>query len=235
MATLNLLKTFTTQRFRPPLIRQSFQLQFPKTELETRVQQQQRPLTLRYQLSKRILDITGALSLLFLTSPLLILVAVLIRISSSGPVIFQQQRIGFQGKLFTIHKFRTMYSEAPKYGYHPSNDQDPRITPIGKWLRRLSLDELPQLWNVLRGEMSLVGPRPEMPFIVTTYSDYQLRRLTVKPGLTGLWQISSDRGLPIHENLQHDFYYISQVSLGVDLGILSITPVILALGKVRGQ
>jgi lipopolysaccharide/colanic/teichoic acid biosynthesis glycosyltransferase len=102
----------------------------------------------------------------------------------------------------------------------PQAGDDPRITPVGRWLRRSSLDELPQLWNVLRGEMSLVGPRPEMPFIVAGYDEWQRRRLTVKPGLTGLWQILGRKDLPMHANLQYDFYYIRNRGVALDLSIL---------------
>jgi lipopolysaccharide/colanic/teichoic acid biosynthesis glycosyltransferase len=102
----------------------------------------------------------------------------------------------------------------------PVERSDPRITPYGHWLRKTSIDELPQLWNVLRGEMSLVGPRPEMPFIVDTYDEWQRRRLTVKPGITGLWQILGRKDLPMHENLQYDFYYIRNRSLVLDASIL---------------
>ncbi len=108
----------------------------------------------------------------------------------------------------------------PEVRSAPVERSDPRITPYGHWLRKTSIDELPQLWNVLRGEMSLVGPRPEMPFIVDTYDDWQRRRLTVKPGITGLWQILGRKDLPMHENLQYDFYYIRNRSLGLDVSIV---------------
>jgi lipopolysaccharide/colanic/teichoic acid biosynthesis glycosyltransferase len=117
-------------------------------------------------------------------------------------------------------KFRTLREDADPEAVAPRSRRDPRITPYGAWLRVTSIDELPQLWNVLKGEMSLVGPRPEMPFIVEQYDEWQRRRLTVKPGITGLWQILGRKDLPMHENLQYDFYYIRNRSLALDLSIL---------------
>ena len=127
--------------------------------------------------------------------------------------------------MFNLYKFRTMRIDAPKYGLHPANVDDPRITRIGRWLRRTSLDELPQLINVLKGEMSLVGPRPEMPFIVESYNDNQRQRLEVTPGLTGLWQLSADRSFLIHENIQYDLYYIRHRNFFMDMAILLHTVV----------
>jgi hypothetical protein len=117
--------------------------------------------------------------------------------------------------MFTMYKFRTMYEEAPVYGYSPGQDHDPRITPVGRLLRRTSLDEFPQLFNVLLGQMSLVGPRPEMPFIVEQYTLMQRQRLAVKPGMTGLWQISADRAFLIHENIEYDLYFIDDCLEGL--------------------
>ena len=109
--------------------------------------------------------------------------------------------------------------------------KDPRVTPIGAILRKTSLDELPQLWNVIRGEMSMVGPRPEMPFIVEHYEAWQRQRLTVKPGITGLWQILGRKDLPLHANLEYDFYYIQNQSLLFDLTILLKTIPVVIFGK----
>jgi lipopolysaccharide/colanic/teichoic acid biosynthesis glycosyltransferase len=117
-------------------------------------------------------------------------------------------------------KFRTMHAGADPAAVAPTGPGDPRVTPYGRWLRATSIDELPQLWNVLRGEMSLVGPRPEMPFIVEGYDEWQRRRLSVKPGITGLWQILGRKDLPMHRNLQYDFYYIRNRSLALDASIL---------------
>lgn len=169
---------------------------------------------------KRGMDILTSVSILVLTSPIFGLFALLIRRDSEGPVFFRQTRVGWKGREFEMLKFRTMYVDTPKYAEHPQDKDDPRITRIGKWLRRTSLDELPQFWNVLRGEMSVVGPRPEMPFIVAEYTDMHRERLKAKPGITGIWQISGDRSLPIHENMDHDLYYIEHQSLLLDIVIV---------------
>jgi exopolysaccharide biosynthesis polyprenyl glycosylphosphotransferase len=173
-----------------------------------------------YEFVKRILDLCLASVLLVLLAPLLIVVAVLIRRDSPGPALFRQQRVGLHGGIFNLYKFRTMFVDAPAYEYCPRDSSDPRITRIGKFLRRTSLDELPQLLNVLKGEMSLVGPRPEMPFIVKKYAPRHRQRLRVKPGLTGLWQLSADRAYLIHENMEYDIYYIKNRGLLLDFSIL---------------
>ncbi len=173
-----------------------------------------------YQYGKRIFDILLGAVLLLLIAPLWVAVTLLIRLDSPGPVLFIQKRVGQNGSLFDLFKFRTMYADSPTYEYSPKECRDPRITPIGRFLRRTSLDELPQLLNVLRGEMSLVGPRPEMPFIVETYTPMQRQRLQVKPGLTGLWQISADRAFQIHENLEYDLYYLRNRGFFMDVAIL---------------
>jgi lipopolysaccharide/colanic/teichoic acid biosynthesis glycosyltransferase len=163
--------------------------------------------------------------LTFLAAPLFVLLAVLIKIDSEGPVFFRQERIGRDGKPFLMYKFRTMRSTAAPYEYSPQQSTDPRITNLGKFLRRTSLDELPQLFNVLQGTMSLVGPRPEMPFIVEQYAQHHRHRLEVKPGLTGLWQLSGDRAFLIHENIEYDLYYIRHRNFFMDLAILLHTSI----------
>ena len=161
-----------------------------------------------YAVAKRTLDlILAAVSLLF-ALPLLAIAAVAVRITSAGPVIFRQQRVGRNGRVFEMYTFRTMYVDSKRYAPSPVSGSDPRITRVGRILRHTCIDELPQLLNVLRGEMSLVGPRPEMPFIVEKYETVHLKRLTVKPGITGLWQLSADRVAPIHENVSYDLYYL---------------------------
>nr|WP_211663654.1 sugar transferase [Lihuaxuella thermophila] len=173
-------------------------------------------------------DIVIAAFLLILLSPLLGAIALLIKLDSRGPVIFKQPRIGKGGKEFFIYKFRTMYVDAPSQGRSPESEDDPRITRIGRVLRKTSLDELPQLMNILKGEMSLVGPRPEQKMIVEQYyTNYEKQRFLVKPGITGLWQISMDRTKPIHENLQYDFTYIENVSFRNDLKILLKTVMVM--------
>ena len=182
-------------------------------------------------LTKRVFDLVFSGLLLVLCAPFFALMAILIRIDSSGPAVFRQLRVGRGGKPFELYKFRTMWTGAAHYQESPNSSADPRITRLGRWLRRTSLDELPQLWNVLKGEMSLVGPRPEMPFIVDTYSTLARQRLRVKPGITGLWQISADRALPIHENLEYDLYYIENRTFLLDCVILLYTLIFAIRGK----
>lgn len=168
----------------------------------------------------RALDVVVSLLMLVLASIPMALAAIAIALETEGPVLFRQTRIGRNGAPFTIFKFRTMHQRLCGDKMSPTDAADPRITSVGKWLRRTSLDELPQLFNVLRGDMALVGPRPEMPFIVDTYSDTQRQRLSVKPGLTGIWQISADRRFPIHENLHYDLYYLKHRSVSMDIALL---------------
>ncbi len=186
------------------------------------------PLASRfYGALKRVIDVVGASVLLVLTAPALAFGALLVRLTSPGPVLFTQERVGLEGTRFTIFKLRTMTSDSPRYALHPDSSGDARVTRVGQWLRKLSLDELPQLFNVLGGSMSLVGPRPEMPFIVEGYTENQRQRLSVKPGITGLWQISADRAFKIHDNIQYDLYYIEHRTIGIDLAIMVVTPFIL--------
>jgi len=178
-----------------------------------------------YEVLKRLLDFAGSLALLVVGAPLLILIGCAITLDSPGPLLFTQKRVGKNGKHFTIYKFRTMHVHAPPYELSPSSPNDPRITRVGRFLRRTSLDEIPQLLNVLKGQMSLVGPRPEMPFIVERYTARDRQRLQVKPGLTGLWQLSGDRAFLIHENLEYDLYYMQNRNLFMDLAILLHTAI----------
>jgi len=177
--------------------------------------------------AERMIDVVGAAALLFLTVPFLVAGAFAVRVDSFGPVFFRQKRIGLAGRPFTIFKLRTMRQDAPAYAEHPRSAQDPRVTPVGRFLRRTCIDELPQLWNVLLGDMSLVGPRPEMPQIVSEYRDIERQRLTVKPGITGLWQISADRAFRIHDNMQYDLYYVEHRSPTLNLAILLMTPFVM--------
>lgn len=185
-----------------------------------------------YHLLKRVLDIAVSAAILVLTAPLLTVFAFLIRRESPGPIFFTQVRVGQKGRTFRIVKLRTMYVEMCGDDVTPQSGADPRITRVGRFLRSTSLDELPQFWNVLRGDMSLVGPRPEMPFIVDTYSEVDRLRLDAKPGITGLWQVSEARRFPIHENLDYDLYYIENQSIFLDLVILVLT--MAAVARVRG-
>lgn len=183
-------------------------------------------------LVKRALDVIVALVLLILAMPMLVLVAVLIRLDSPGPALIRQRRIGRYGVPFFMWKFRSMRAEVCRYAPSPVSDADPRLTRCGRALRRFSIDEIPQLLNVLRGDMSLVGPRPEMPFIAQRYDARERLRLDATPGITGLWQISPARAMPIHENLQLDLFYIRHRNVFLDVAILlrTVTAVFRGIG-----
>jgi exopolysaccharide biosynthesis polyprenyl glycosylphosphotransferase len=180
---------------------------------------------------KRMLDFTVALLLLLLFALPMLIIALLIKIDSPGPAIFRQERIGLFGRPFRMYKFRTMTTSSLPYAMAPSDANDPRVTRVGYWLRRFSLDEFPQLLNVLFGDMSMVGPRPEMPFLVSKYTIWERRRLDVKPGLTGLWQIVGRKNLPLALNMEYDFYYIKNQSLLFDVIILIKTIPAVIFGK----
>jgi lipopolysaccharide/colanic/teichoic acid biosynthesis glycosyltransferase len=185
-------------------------------------------------LVKRFCDVAGSLFLSIALFPLFLLIAILIKLDSSGPVFFRHYRVGKNGRPFVLWKFRSMRAEVPKYEASPRSAVDARLTRVGRLIRRMSVDEMPQLINVLRGEMSLVGPRPEMPFIVARYHPVVCERLAVRPGITGLWQISPARAFPIHENLQYDLHYIRNQNVFLDCAIIvrTITAVIHGVGAV---
>ncbi|MFI5889430.1 exopolysaccharide biosynthesis polyprenyl glycosylphosphotransferase [Actinoplanes sp. NPDC051513] len=183
------------------------------------------------RLVKDVFDRLGALALLVAFGPLLLAVALCVRVTSRGPVLFRQVRVGRDGRLFRIFKFRSMYvdAEARLAELRHLNEHDgvlfkirddPRVTRVGQWLRRFSLDELPQLLNVVLGQMSLVGPRPPLPSEVAAYADDVRRRLAVKPGMTGLWQVSGRSDLPWEEAVRLDLRYVENWSLSLDLVIL---------------
>ncbi len=176
----------------------------------------------------RGLDILGSLVILFISAPISILSALLIKSTSSGPVLYKQERVGKDGKVFTLYKFRTMVKDAEKkVGPILASRDDPRITKVGKLLRTTRLDELPQLFNVLRGDMSLVGPRPERPHFVKLHKSLRELRLTVRPGITGLAQIRSFYDLKPKHKIKYDYLYIQQRSLLLNLYTLVKTiPVI---------
>ncbi len=185
-----------------------------------------------YQHLKRGLDLTVALAL----APIAILACAvfvpLIRIKSRDSGLFWQKRVGLEGEEFWMVKFRTMRPDTDEYEVAPSGPGDPRVLGwLGAWLRKTSLDEIPQLFNVVRGDMALVGPRPEMPHLVDQYEPWQRRRLLVKPGLTGLWQILGRKNLPLQANLEYDFYYIQNQSFLLDLVILIRTIPVVLFGK----
>ena len=173
-----------------------------------------------YLFFKRYLDIFMAVILICLLWPLFAVIAFAIKKDSQGPVFFLHDRVGKNGKVFKLYKFRSMFTDTDPYAINPLNPDDPKITSIGKFLRRTSLDEFPQIINVIRGEMSFVGPRPEMPFIVEEYNEIQKERLKVLPGITGLWQLSGDRKKAIHESMDYDLYYIKNASFFLDFAIL---------------
>ncbi len=181
-----------------------------------------------YAGDKRVFDVVCSVLILILSAPFFVVIALLIKWDTAGPVLFRQRRVGKHGQTFLIYKFRTMYSDTSAYAHKPDDADKSKITPVGAFLRATALDELPQLFNVLKGEMSLVGPRPEMPFIVQTYTTYQRQRLAVKPGITGPWQLSNVRHLPIHQNLHYDLDYIKNQSFLLDLRILLRTLVFCA-------
>ena len=158
-------------------------------------------------------------------------IALWIKMDSKGPVFFTQNRVGRDGKLFKLYKYRTMVTETDQYAVAPTESDDPRVTRAGRFLRKTSLDEVPQLLNVLKGDMAMVGPRPEMPFIVDEYEEWQKRRLDVKPGITGLWQVIGRKNLPLHLNMEYDFYYIMNQSLLLDIEILIRTVPAVITGK----
>lgn len=173
-----------------------------------------------YYAVKRMLDIIFSLLGILIAFPFFPLITYLIKKDSDSSAIISQERIGLNGKKFILYKFRTMKIDTPLYASAPRKDNDSRVTKFGKFLRKYSLDELPQLWNVLKGEMSIVGPRPEMPFIVEKYEPWQKIRLEVKPGITGLWQILGRKDIPLEENIEYDIYYVYNQSFFLDLAII---------------
>ncbi|MCD4707462.1 MAG: sugar transferase [Candidatus Sabulitectum sp.] len=182
-------------------------------------------------LTKRVMDLLISPVLIITLTPLMAIIWAILALRGKGTPIFKQTRTGRFGREFTLYKFRTMRPEAEEYEVAPVAGGDPRVTGIGRLLRKTSLDELPQLFNVLRGHMSMVGPRPEMDFIVSDYNAWQRRRLDVKPGITGLWQIMGRKDLPLHENLEYDFYYMRNQSLMLDMAILARTVVTVLKGR----
>jgi lipopolysaccharide/colanic/teichoic acid biosynthesis glycosyltransferase len=164
-----------------------------------------------------------ALLAIILLLPVLIVVAVVIRLSSKGPAVFKQERAGKDGKPFTFYKFRTMKTSADAFGPSPKAGDDPRLTKIGKFLREYSLDELPQLFNIIKGDMSIVGPRPLYVSQMAEWDERQKKRLLVKPGLTGLAQISGRGGLTREQKLELDVEYVETASMWLDCKIIMAT------------
>ncbi len=175
------------------------------------------------ELLKRVFDLTTAGVLLVILSPLLLAIACAIRLGSRGPAIFRQERAGRAGGPFTLYKFRTMRLDADPFGPSPKSGQDPRLTRLGRFLREHSLDELPQLLNIVKGDMSLVGPRPLYMSQVPEWNERQKKRLLAKPGLTGLAQISGRGQLTVEEKLELDVRYVEQAGWWLDCRILAVT------------
>lgn len=169
---------------------------------------------------KHLFDAVASFLLIILFAPLMVLIAILIKLTSHGPVFFSHKRVGLNNELFVIHKFRSLHIDTPSYSEKPGSTNDKRIAPFGKWLRKTSLDELPQLFNVLKGEMSLVGPRPEMPFLAENYENWENQRHLVRPGMTGLWQLSPRRQGTIRDGISVDLEYIENLSFWNDFKIL---------------
>jgi lipopolysaccharide/colanic/teichoic acid biosynthesis glycosyltransferase len=180
----------------------------------------------------RLFDIVIGAVLLLLSSPVIALIVALVKISSTGPVLYKQKRVGQRGRIFVLYKFRTMIKNAEKHtGPVLASKNDDRVTPLGRILRCSRLDELPQLFNVLKSDMSLVGPRPERPFFVSRNSSLQGRRLAVKPGITGLAQIRAFYDLKPEHKLRYDSLYIQNRSLFLNLYILLQTVPVIFLKK----
>jgi lipopolysaccharide/colanic/teichoic acid biosynthesis glycosyltransferase len=184
----------------------------------------------------RALDVAGASLGLVLASPFLAAAAIAIKLDGGGPVLYRQQRVGKNGREFELVKLRTMVVGAERQGAGWAvNHGDPRITRVGSVLRRLSLDEVPQLWNVLRGEMSLIGPRPTLAYQVERYTPHQRRRLDVRPGITGWAQVQGRASLPWEERIELDVWYVDHRSPMLDLKILARTPLALLGGTYKGK
>jgi len=180
----------------------------------------------------RVLDVLGAAVMLIAASPIMLLMAILIKVFSPGRIFYRQQRVGLNGAIFTLYKFRTMVNNAERHtGPVLALRDDSRVTPVGRLLRTTRLDELPQLFNVIRGEMSLVGPRPERPFFVERHKALQGLRLSVKPGLTGLAQVRSYYDLKPEHKIKYDFLYIRHRSVLLNIYIILKTVPVMFLKK----
>jgi len=175
------------------------------------------------KISKRIFDISISLLAIMLLTPVFVVIAIFIRMTGKGPTIFRQERTGKDGKSFVFYKFRTMKCDVDPLALSPTSSDDPRLTKIGKFLRECSLDELPQLFNILKGDMSIVGPRPLFIWQMEKWDDRQKKRLLVKPGLTGLAQISGRGEVTHEEKLELDVKYVETAGFWLDIKIILAT------------
>lgn len=191
-----------------------------------------------YEICKRAIDIIGAISGLLLLSPVIVIVACAIKFTSKGPIFFSQKRVGKNGELFDMYKFRSMVvnAEELKEKLAHQNEMsgpmfkmkdDPRVTKVGKFIRKTSLDELPQLWNVLKGDMSLVGPRPSLPKEVVQFEGWMYKRLEVKPGLTCYWQVSGRNNIDFEDWMKLDIKYVEERNLWSDIKLIFKTVLVL--------
>jgi undecaprenyl phosphate N,N'-diacetylbacillosamine 1-phosphate transferase len=180
---------------------------------------------LGYRRLRRIIDVVAAVLMLAIATPILLVACLAIALEDRGPILFRQRRVGRFGRLFTIYKLRTMRKDKCVDSLSPTTGRDPRVTRVGYWLRRSSIDELPQLANILRGDMALVGPRPEMPFLVKNYESWQNLRHLVTPGVTGLWQATCRSTVPLHlpQATILDLEYIKQASHFTDAVVIAAT------------
>lgn len=191
-----------------------------------------------YEICKRTIDIIGAGLGLILLSPIIAVVACAVKVTSKGPVFFSQKRVGKNGELFEMYKFRSMVvnAEELKENLEEQNEMsgpmfkikdDPRVTKVGKFIRKTSIDELPQLWNVLKGDMSLVGPRPSLPKEVEQFDNWMFKRLTVRPGLTCYWQVSGRNNIDFEDWMKLDIKYVEQRNLWIDIKLIFKTVFVL--------
>ena len=191
-----------------------------------------------YEICKRAIDIIGAISGLLLLSPVIVIVACAIKFTSKGPIFFSQKRVGKNGELFDMYKFRSMVvnAEELKEKLAHQNEMsgpmfkmkdDPRVTKVGKFIRKTSLDELPQLWNVLKGDMSLVGPRPSLPKEVAQFEKWMYKRLSVKPGLTCFWQVSGRNNIDFEDWMKLDIKYVDERNFWIDIKLIFKTVLVL--------
>jgi exopolysaccharide biosynthesis polyprenyl glycosylphosphotransferase len=191
---------------------------------------------------KRLMDLVLASIGLLLLWPLMLVVAIAIKLEDGGPILYSSARVGENGRIFYMHKFRSMVVNADKLQHivnHVDENgkvlfkhaDDPRITRLGRFLRRTSIDELPQLFNVIKGEMSLVGPRPELPWLVETYEPWQRKRFAVPQGITGWWQVNGRSDNPMHLHTDQDLYYVQHYSLWLDIQILWRTLSVVLRGR----